>query len=109
MQVTCDLPQCNPTFNWGTGEDLVHLSSFILANAAAAADLAEARDAPPNGSCKAAREPPGPDVEVQPVYLAIIRECIAGDVELDAVLVRRFHSSSHVLLLPLKSVRIRYT
>lgn len=66
----------------------MQLDHFILSNTAAAAHLAEARDAGKNGGAPPAREAPGPEVEVQPLYLVVARECVLGEVEIDAVLVR---------------------
>lgn len=67
---------------------MVQLDHFILSNTAAAAHLAEVRDAGENGGTGPAAEPPGPEGEVQPLYLAVARECVVGEVDLDAVLVR---------------------
>lgn len=67
---------------------MVQLDHFIQSNTAAAAHLAQARDGGENGDAPPSVEAPGPEAEVQPLYLAVTRECVVGEVELDAVLVR---------------------
>lgn len=66
----------------------MHLESFIRVNTAAAAYLAEVRDGCKNGTFAPAAKPPAGEGAVQPLYLAVVQECIVGDVQLDAILVR---------------------
>ena len=66
----------------------MQLDHFIITNTASAAYLAEICDASRNGCSSPSTDAPNLEHAIQPLYLAVAHECVVGEVELDAVLVR---------------------